>query len=665
MHAVLRCPECGQPWKVPTEAFGKTVKGPCGHSFVAREELAAEAGQPPGVTAAPPKLQPSPRAEVPDEEVEERPAPRRRRESEEEEEYDDEPRRRSRRRPARSSGGRTALIVVGAVVGAVLLICGGITYIGYQFIKGVERAAKEIAKDFKNEFDKHPFGQDPGFGGGGVQGEVLAFGTPEEAMAAYVKAVLELDPATYQTIIAQDTNMRFEFKDRRDILARDSKGYDMTFLGKAVLNEIRGRWWDDRALLYPSQQQDDQTVTQRVVSKDRFASGHGQESVRAYEFRKAADGWYFSGSRVLGRANEIKDLAQVPAANIRPLVNDPTKLSALEFDLLADTRLPSPAEARATLTELGFGADLDAQGKLKQLSNTPHVDNKLLRCVYVLATPEFSVLPPIVTPELGDKDLGRLVQRLPKLKRFSTINLSGAATQLTDKGLAPLSKLTHLAELELHAPLVSDAGLAALASLDKLEALSFEGCISDGALSHLGKLKKLAVLKLNRNRITGPGLGHLKELNQLFSIQLRENLLAGSGLELLAALPKLQSLDVSHNRITDKGLERVAGVTVVEILNLDGNQITDAGLQHLKGLSKLRWLYLGDNQIQGAGLSHLKGLKNLVSIRLEENPLTDEAVEALAQLPQLRSVSLSQGNRISEAALAKLRRAVPEVQIRK
>jgi hypothetical protein len=661
MHAVLRCPECGRPLKVPTEAFGKPVKGPCGHAFIAREELAAEAAPPPAVTAAPPKLQPAPRAEVPDEEVEERPAPRRRRErEEEEEEYDDEP-RRSRRRPARGSGGRTALIVVGAVVGAVLLICGGIAYIGYQFIKGVERAAKEIAKDFKNEFDKHPFGQGPGFGGDGIEGDAVGFATPDAAMDAYVKAVTEMDVGTYRKLIGKSPEGSQRFNDKLRFDKQEQPEYSEEFLGKALLNDQRMRWLYDNYVRLPLRAADGDRA--RIFLVWRAPSSYAERrQAEIFEFRREGDLWYLDNDHFV-TPDQSHTVPAVPFSEGKPLVAAGPRLSPLEFNLLADDKLYSAVEAKALLPKLQVGVEFDGAGRIKQIKNEFILSDKELRCVYSLASPQLHSLRSS-TKRLSDGDLEKLA-RLTGLEELMLYGDLTSGTQFSDRGLAHLSRLNKLKRLELNIPLATGTGLASLRDMQGLTILTLHGTFGDNALEHLREEDQLSTLYLRKSRIQGPGLANLKGLKKLSWLEIQHSLVRGPGLEHLAALPNLWELVLPENEIDGPGLKHLSGVTQVSGLILRGNLIDDDGLAHLATLQKLTSLDLSRNPIRGPGLAHLKGLPKLGSLMLFDTPLTNEALDQLSQLPALRNLCLTESPTFSPQALAKLRRAVPQVTLQK
>jgi uncharacterized membrane protein len=91
------------------------------------------------------------------------------------------------------------------------------------------------------------------------------------------------------------------------------------------------------------------------------------------------------------------------------------------------------------------------------------------------------------------------------------INLSVAGAKVTDSSLAPLARLgPRVKVLNLARTPVSDAGVAALASCDKLEKLHLEGTkVSDASLSTLARLPRLSSLNVSNTMVTDAGIQSL------------------------------------------------------------------------------------------------------------------------------------------------------------
>ncbi|MCP4375551.1 MAG: hypothetical protein GY794_05175 [bacterium] len=128
-------------------------------------------------------------------------------------------------------------------------------------------------------------------------------------------------------------------------------------------------------------------------------------------------------------------------------------------------------------------------------------------------------------------------------------------------------------------------------------------------------------LKISRrNKITDAGLAHLKGLTKLERLDLEDCVnITDAGLARLKGLTTLEHLGLwSCYNITDAGLAHLKVLTKLERLDLlCCDNITDAGLAHLKELTKLGTLKLsGCDKITDAGLVHLKGLTKLEQLDL-------------------------------------------------
>ena len=85
-------------------------------------------------------------------------------------------------------------------------------------------------------------------------------------------------------------------------------------------------------------------------------------------------------------------------------------------------------------------------------------------------------------------------------------------TQVTDKGLACLSRLTNLTQLELQGALITDAGLAHLRTLTELQWLNLQNTqVTDAGLTFLRTLTELEVLNLRRTQVTDEGFKKLQQ----------------------------------------------------------------------------------------------------------------------------------------------------------
>ena len=183
-------------------------------------------------------------------------------------------------------------------------------------------------------------------------------------------------------------------------------------------------------------------------------------------------------------------------------------------------------------------------------------------------------------PSVGDEELVRLV----------------------DLGLRDLPDLN---DLRLNHSRVTDAGLAMVASMERLERLTVAPAMTDGGLVQVQGLRGLKALDLSGSRITGQGLQYSANLPRLYMLTLARTAVTNDDLPRLKTLPQLSCLDLSGTQITDAGLAHLKELPNLCTLLLRQTRVSDAGVVHLKALPRLRWLYLDHTEVTEAGLKDL------------------------------------------------------------
>ena len=167
-----------------------------------------------------------------------------------------------------------------------------------------------------------------------------------------------------------------------------------------------------------------------------------------------------------------------------------------------------------------------------------------------------------------------------------------AGTQVTDTGLAHLTKLKSLVGLDLAiCDGISDEGCKILGDMQPLIALvlnktGFESNMITGkGLKWLSRLSQLRRLDLYGNGIDDSALVHLIPMKQLQELDLSLLPITDTGLATLKSLDQLRHLKLLYSTgfsgptITDKALPSLAGCTKLETVDLTGARITDEGLQ--------------------------------------------------------------------------------------
>jgi uncharacterized protein (TIGR02996 family) len=150
---------------------------------------------------------------------------------------------------------------------------------------------------------------------------------------------------------------------------------------------------------------------------------------------------------------------------------------------------------------------------------------------------------------------------LAHMEKLETLHLH--EMRLGDVGLAAIGRLKNLERLKVRDDFnnrkLTDAGVAQIAGMTRLEALEFEGTdLSDAALEHLAGLLSLERLKLDGNRrIVGPGLVHLAALPHLKDLYLRVTGLTDTAIPHLLALKYLEDLKIDNCEFSEKGKARL------------------------------------------------------------------------------------------------------------
>ncbi len=147
-----------------------------------------------------------------------------------------------------------------------------------------------------------------------------------------------------------------------------------------------------------------------------------------------------------------------------------------------------------------------------------------------------------------------------------------------------------------------------LASSTRLRSLWLTGDkVTDACLGFLDRSPPLTVLTLDEcEQVTDAGLAHLEGLSKLESLCLRGTQATDAGLRHLAPLGHLRWLDLGGTRVTDAGLKFLRGNTGLKHLDLSRTRITGEGLPLLAGLTHLEELWLIGTAVTAEGKAKLK-----------------------------------------------------------
>lgn len=141
-------------------------------------------------------------------------------------------------------------------------------------------------------------------------------------------------------------------------------------------------------------------------------------------------------------------------------------------------------------------------------------------------------------------------------------------------------------------------------------------------------MPELEDLDLSKSLVTDAGLAHLAALKKLDFLDLSDTQITGEGLGALASTP-ITRLDLTRATITDDGLASLAHLHTLEMLWLNETAITDEGLARLVGLGSLEQLDISDTAVTDAGLEHLLALPSeFLIVYARRTTVTEPSVDS-------------------------------------
>ncbi len=217
---------------------------------------------------------------------------------------------------------------------------------------------------------------------------------------------------------------------------------------------------------------------------------------------------------------------------------------------------------------------------------------------------------------------------------------------VSNKDLGKLKHFVHLQRLTLMGSEFTDAALANIEGLNRLEYLSVWLVSPDGreltdeGLSHVGKLTSLRSLKYSAADVSNAGLRYVAQLRSLEELKITCPRATDAGLEVFSELGQLERLSLLWcDRITGTGLEALPRPEILDWLSL--SHVTDEGMKTISRFSGLTLLSIGGPDLTAEGLSYLSEFKRLELLTISESVLDTGALErAVSVLPDLKELRL-------------------------
>jgi hypothetical protein len=411
--------------------------------------------------------------------------------------------------------------------------------------------------------------------------------------------------------------------------------------------------------------------------------------------QKCASSWFILGALLLGAT---ESLAQTIAATTNDIaVVRQFLATATAWDARGKKSLDAPVRAELDSQWRKVG---DPLLRIRLRETIPAVEQAALARRHPLdvaaavksarGTVRFEGGGPQWLREVAGDDAVRLFDRLTAIDLNDRGNphdkdYKRNAT-LADAWLTNLVNLPDLTYLDLSNTAIEGPGLRHVGALRSLERLNLTlTLVTDPWLEHLRGLTNCRVISLASAKCTGAGYRHLAGLKRLESANFHTAPVDDAGLEGISKVPSHERLEIVHTHFTDKGAQALGKLVNLERLQMGSRKATGAAVKPLTSLKKLRELDLHDGQasvegvrhaaeiqslrvlrvygpIKDEGAQHIARLKELEVLLIPGAQITDTSLEAFASLTRLRRLEV-QGNKVSEAAVAKLKAALPSLDI--
>lgn len=177
-----------------------------------------------------------------------------------------------------------------------------------------------------------------------------------------------------------------------------------------------------------------------------------------------------------------------------------------------------------------------------------------------------------------------------------------------------LSKL-HVTEFA-----VDDAMIANIGELETLETLILDkGVVTDASMATIASLAKLQHLRMRLSPISDEGLRQLSKCESLWYVNLPHAVCSAKGVAELRAIPKLRQLRLGSSGLGNEVTREIASIESLRGVHLIGIAVTDEGLKTLAAMPHLESLYLDDSAVTEAGWEWLFREHPYLHVHINQN----------------------------------------------
>jgi serine/threonine protein kinase len=211
---------------------------------------------------------------------------------------------------------------------------------------------------------------------------------------------------------------------------------------------------------------------------------------------------------------------------------------------------------------------------------------------------------------------------------------------------------------------ISDRGLAPLSKFYQLGTLNLDSCqnITVKGLENLVGLPGLTNLELADTNL-GDEIFPLLERMHLGTINLARTKITDQGL--LSVKPDLSIVDLGlkNTKISDQGMKNIGRLKNLKKLNVDiCHAITDDGIAEISKLN-INTLRLREAGITGRAANSIVKMKGLTELNCGGTDLDDEALQKLSHMKGLTSLNIAECPKISLSAIEKFKLANPNCKL--